>query len=393
MGVRLHVDIAFLWRLGYRHGMTNENEDEIKLTPAEESSWGQFLLNSIIIDKENDTPNGYHWFVALHHINHYKNIFPNIDFIDIQDALPKTHWLKKIDLTKAVKKPRMLADFLAGRIEEKKQTSVKRISFFGHHFEDSIDFSNFIFPVDVCFENAKFSDSVTFENAIFKGQANFKNAKFSSYTTFENAIFEINAPRFYGADINDEMFWTGIKLPKFEKANYKETNDDYKKRIKDNENAYENLSTKLGNQGKFRDEYFFFRQELNCQQKLAESRTSGLAFWLYEIFSGYGYKIGRAVWCWAIHIVLGAVVIAFIATIYGDMQFQKNLPCAISVSFANANPYAFFGFESGSLKDCYTKLDGLAPISFAIIKAIQTVLGIALLFLVVLTLRVRFRLK
>ena len=89
---------------------------------------------------------------------------------------------------------------------------------------------------------------------------------------------------------------------------------------------------------------------------------------------------------------MGAVVIAFIA-MCGGMRFHESLPCAIPVSFANANPYVFFGFESSSLKECYKILEPLAPISFAIIKAIQTVLGIALLFLVLLTLRVRFRLK
>ncbi len=371
--------------------MTNV-EDKIKLRPIADTDWGKFLLESILLDKDNDTPNGYHWFLGLHQINHYKKIFPNIDFINIQRTLPDNHELKKIDLDIVMTKRLQFANHLVHHLDEIRQKHVNLISFFGDHFEDSIDFSNFIFPVDVYFEQASFSDSVSFENAIFKKKAIFKNVKFSSYTTFENAQFELYAPSFYGADINDEMFWTDIKLPKFEYAD-DETEEIYKKRIKDNENAYENLSTKLGNQKKYRDEYFFFRQELSCQQKLAESITSGIAFWLYGIFSDYGYRIGRAVWCWAIHIVLGVLVIATIATIYGDMQFDKNLPCAISVSFANANPYAFFGFDSVQLTGCYDMFNMHAPILFAIIKVIQTILGIALLFLVVLTLRIRFRLK
>ncbi len=254
------------------------------------------------------------------------------------------------------------------------------------------EFKKTVFNGFANFSDTTFTKMANFKEAIFSNQARFNNAKFLGYTTFENTTFELNAPRFYGAELNDEMFWNDIKLPTLEKVDDKELEDNYKKRIKDNENAYENLSTKLGNQRKYRDELFFFRQELSCQRKLAESRTSGLAFRLYELFSGYGYNIGRAFWWWVGHIALGAVVIAFIA-MCGGMRFHESLPCAIPVSFANANPYTFFGFESSSLKACYTKLDKLAPISFALVKAIQTVIGIALLFLVGLTLRVRFRLK
>ena len=247
------------------------------------------------------------------------------------------------------------------------------------------------FNVSGCahFSEAIFSNNMFFHNTKFYGKAFFHSVKFLSYTTFENAIFKIHAPRFYGAELNDEIFWTDIKLPKFEKMD-DETEERYKKRIKDNENAYENLSSKLGNQKKYRDEHFFFRQEMNCQKELAESYTSRFAFRLYELFSDYGYRIGRAFWCWVGHIVLGAIVIA---TMYGDMQFYKNLPCAISVSFANANPYAIFGFDSVKLAECYDMFNVQAPISFAIIKVIQTIVGVGLLFLVLLTLRVRFRLK
>ena len=279
------------------------------------------------------------------------------------------------------------ADFQKANFSNK--TSFRETKFFKGAFFKESEFYDCDFYVD--FSGANFASSTFFNDAKFSGGAFFYNAKFSSYTNFENAIFENQAPKFYGAELNDEMFWTDIKLPKFERMD-DETEDDYKKRIKDNENAYENLSTKLGNQKKYRDEHFFFRQELSCQRKLAESYTSRFAFWLYELFSDYGYRIGRAVWCWLGHIAFGAVVIAFIA-MCGGMRFHESLPCAIPVSFANANPYVFFGFESSSLKECYKILEPLAPISFAIIKAIQTVLGIALLFLVVLTLRVRFRLK
>ncbi len=447
--------------------MTRENEDEeIELTPAEDNHWYWLMQTTIGLDK-GQTPNGWHWFVALHGLL-------NFDFKAEQARLPDSHPLKSESLKLNTTKVR-IKDIIIEFKEDLKLANIDIISiinFSALDFLEETDFSNFIFPLPVSFGHSKFHKSVNFtlasfylpavfsdvvfsdnvrfnkttfyselafqntnffkeayfieakflggavfndatfsdvsgcahfskaifssaiffNNTKFYGKAFFYSVKFSSYTTFENTIFKIYVPRFYGAELNDEIFWTDIKLPKFKKAD-DETKEKYKKRIKDNENAYENLSTKLGNQKKYRDEYFFFRQELSCQQELAESRTSGIAFWLYGIFSDYGYRIGRAVWWWAGHIVFWVFVIATIATIYGDMQFHKNLPCAISVSFANANPYAFFGFDSVQLTGCYDMFNKHAPILFAIIKVIQTILGIALLFLVGLTLRVRFRLK
>ena len=309
-------------------------------------------------------------------------IFNNVEFCS-RASFEMTLFCKSVDFVSVI----FLDDASFFAAEFTTSVSFSETRFAGLAYFSNVEFLGFT----TSFDNTKFSSNTIFNNTKFCNNTSFNNAKFSSYTTFENAIFERHAPKFYGAELNDEMFWTDIKLPKFEKMD-DEAEDSYKKRIKDNENAYENLSTKLGNQKKYRDEHFFFRQEMSCQRELAESYTSGIAFWLYGTFSDYGYRIGRAFWCWLGHIALGALVIAFIA-MCGGMRFHESLPCAIPVSFANANPYVFFGFESSSLKECYKILEPLAPISFAIIKAIQTVLGIALLFLVVLTLRVRFRLK
>ncbi len=268
--------------------------------------------------------------------------------------------------------------------------SPRYVNFSGANFATAGFFSNAEFFGSAIFSDAEFFGRAVFDGAKFSDKTQFHNAKFLSYTTFEESTFKFYAPKFYGAEFNDEMFWTDIKLPNFERADDEETKEKYKKRIQGNQNSYENLATKLNNQSKFRDAHFFFRQEMNCHKELAESRTSRFAFRLYELFSDYGYRIGRAFWCWVGHIVLGVLVIA---TMYGDMQFYKNLPCAISVSFANANPYAIFGFDSVKLAECYDMFNVQAPISFAIIKVIQTIVGVGLLFLVLLTLRIRFRLK
>ncbi len=472
--------------------MTNEDKNKNELTPAEDNPLANFALETMRLDKKSNQKNGLSWLIAINRMHLIQPKFSNFDLEQIQKMLPDNHRFKKIKVTADDASKELIGALLELNDKLKDIDPINEICFSNLKFDKSVDFSNFIFPVDVTFSRSTFSAQADFQGTAFSADANFSNttfsdevhfnysqfcgdaifqnttffkhanfftvifsgttyfynakftndasfsetifssvvffhyvkflgnvndfkdttfssitafhnaeffgityfhnAKFLKYTTFEETKFEKHAPQFYGAEINDEMFWTGIKLPKFEMADDKETKKNYKKRIESNQNAYENLSTKLGNQNKYRDEHFFFRQEMSCQRELAESYTSGIAFWLYGTFSDYGYRIGRAFWCWLGHIALGAVVIAFIA-MCGGMRFHESLPCAIPVSFANANPYVFFGFESSSLKECYKILEPLAPISFAIVKAIQTVLGIALLFLVVLTLRVRFRLK
>ena len=238
------------------------------------------------------------------------------------------------------------------------------------------------------FSEAKFSGSIKFNNTNFSGDTLFYNTEFLSYTTFENANFKFYAPKFYGAVLNDEMFWTDIKLPKFEKMDDIETKERYKKRIKDNENAYENLSTKLGNQKKYRDEHFFFRQEMSCQRDLAESITSGLAFRLYGIFSDYGYRIGRAVWCWFGHMVFWAGILFFFGFKDTATTSQK-IACSALTSVSNA--HSFLLSKGERLDDCYEMASNKTI--FNLFWAGETILGVAFLFLVLLTLRVRFRLK
>ena len=278
-------------------------------------------------------------------------------------------------------------------------------NFYEANFINGVSFNRTSFSMIANFQKAKFSEmadffkvslsrAAIFGEAKFATLANFGNADISGSINFIGAHFETRTPYFHDAKIGTGILWdTNINLwPQTKKDADNETTDNYNYRMKSNRNNYENLTSHMQKLNKKDDQHFFFRQEMRWRQELAESPTSGFAFRIYDVFSGYGYNIGRAFWWWVGHIALGVIVIAFIA-MCGGMRFHESLPCAIPVSFANANPYVFFGFESSSLKDCYKILEPLAPISFAIVRAIQTVLGIALLSLVIITLRVRFRLK
>ena len=384
--------------------MTDKN-DEIKLMPARLGSWYWLVQKAIEQDAISPEPDGWHWLILLHYI---------LDFnvADVQRELPDGHSLKSASLpsvsTRDTFKPivegfKRGGDFFSDTLEE-----IIEIDFSGLHFEKSIDFSNFIFPIYVSFEQSKFSGNVSFENAIFKSYSNFKETKFKRRASFQHAIFELHAPRFYGAKFNNEMTFAGMIPPKFETAktdkldkdgktinDKKQIDKNYRKRIGENQNSYENTSTKLGNQKKYHDQHFFFREEMRCRRRL-ENYLIRPFYWLYEKLSNYGYGVGHAFGFWVGHIAIFSIVFMFLINDcwgYRDLEYWKNLSCSISISLSNATPVAFISFEESSLMKCYGKLKNIDSVLISTIKVTQTVLGILFLFLLLLTLRVRFRLK
>ena len=312
-------------------------------------------------------------------------------------------------------------------------------------FCETADFEDATFQTkdSYCKETAKFRNTVfekiaNFRNATFWGYANFKGAELKGRAFFQKAQFEWHAPRFYDATFNNEMTWAGITLPKFAEAKvdrYTKVGEEFKldecdecarcaecaerakcvkhykcikhykcskckalieknrrRRIEENQNSYENTSILLEKHRKYHDEHFFFREEMRCRRWLGSPFSKTIHF-LYEKIADYGYGVGQALFYWALHIACGAYFIAWIASFFKASIYSKNVSCAISVSFTNANPYAFLGFSGKKLMGCYTYFEGVMPINIAIINVVQTVIGVTLLFLLLLTLRIRFRLK
>ena len=307
-------------------------------------------------------------------------------------------------------------------------------------FGDS-DFSNATFFADAEFSNAtflgktaKFSGAVfeqiaNFSGATFQAYANFKKSQLKGRTSFQRAKFKFHAPRFYGATFNNEMTFFGMIPPKFRRATNEKPNEPlwdiiwatvwtiiaiisvcekkkkikdiwadrkekrkrYKDRLQENQNSYENTSILLEEKNKYHDQHFFFRQEMRCRRRL-ENYFIRSFYWLYEIFADYGYGIGQAFGWWFAHILVGTAAI-FITVFCIDITIKEIIFCSISTSFANANPFVFIGIKDGTLMACYTKFQIFSPVGFGYIRGIQTIIGIPLLFLLLTTLRIRFRLK
>ncbi len=506
-------------------------KDKIESTPPKRITWDRFMLDTIEFDKNYGKTQGWHWFWGLYYL-HTKLIgFPKFDIEQVQSKIPRGHWLNEINASNLPVISKYLSESIGNLVTYiENQPESNKIHLFGRDFKENVNFSNFIFPVEITqetavfsgvanfsntiflenvnFTNTRFSKNANFKNAVFygrsirfrdvnfektadfknvilegsvsfknvnflgyanfkntqlhnradfedarffgksnfkdtlflknsyfngaifyeiadfektkfcgedakfkgttfkkiadftnttfKGYGNFKGSDFGGRTSFQHAIFEFHAPRFYGAKFNNEMTFFGMIPPKFEKFFYEENEEesekDYENRIGENQNSYENTAILLEEKKKYHDQHFFFRQEMKCRRRIERKAAIRFSFWLYEKLANYGYGIERAAIAWALHIFIGFLVITFIA-MCGGISYLESVSCAISVSFANANPYAFFGFDSVQLTGCYDMFNKHAPILFAIIKVIQTIVGVGLLFLVLLTLRIRFRLK
>ncbi len=337
----------------------------------------------------------------------------NLATADVAKAYAKEHASNSADFTKTIFTGK--AKFTETDFRDMVQFSDAEFSstanFIKAVFFDFTDFNNAIFKSLTSFNSAKFSHPISFDGAEFLKSVDFSNAIFSygiifnniktkSSVNFTKTKFKKNVPSFYKAELYPNIIWnwdvnlwpqTGKR-----KNDIDITGKNQETRITDNQNAYENLSAQMKNLDKYHDEHFFYRQEMRCRRWLTRYPAKCF-YWLYEKFSEYGYGIKQALLWWAVHIFAGMIAISILSLINswlecwkdGVWEAVKSASCSIPVSFANA--HGFLSFYKGPLEKCYMELKMLN--GFNAIWGIQTILGILFLFLLVLTVRIRFRLK
>ncbi len=283
---------------------------------------------------------------------------------------------------------------------------INGVSFNGVSFLKNAHFQNASFGEIADFTNAKLPEFANFRDAIFSSLANFRNADISGIAIFIGVQFETRAPYLHDAKIGTGILWdTNINLwPQTKKDADNETDDNYNYRIRSNQNNYENLVSHMQKLNKNDDEHFFFRQEMRWRRldnkltqnlfkgyfnwKIIEDKPTIFLFSIYEIFADYGYGIGRAFVWWFVHIIFGAVILFAIRSVDRFNMSFDDFGCSVGISLSNS--HAFF-FKGDRLKDCYKTFEYLPAFNF--IWGLQTITGTILIFLVLLTLRVRFRLK
>ncbi len=425
------------------------SDKKTQLNSAEYNLWYSFAQESVKYDDANKNPRGCYWFWGIYLLSTKIKNFPKFDIEAIQNKLPHEHWLKEIDPTL----PEIIKDTLLDievfvklyknfkKTEDAKKIDCidfSKLAFEEHHNKIAVNFSNFIFPINVFFTETRFSEPVNFSNACFFERSDFQHVKFLKGAFFYNATFYYDTnfndttfkeiavftgtafydfalfsridlasanfigahfknrvPHFYDAKMGADIVWDkNSKL--WPQIDWSNTNDDYKEQMGDSQNAYENLASHMKKLDKYHDEHFFYRQEMRCRRRLASYKTR-FFYMLYEWLSDYGYGVEPAFRAWRWHMYVGAGIIAILSLINswlecwkgGTWEIAENMVCSAFISFSNA--HGFLSLHKGALSGCYTDLKHL--VGFNAIWLFQTIFGIIFLFLFLLTLRIRFRLK
>jgi uncharacterized protein YjbI with pentapeptide repeats len=244
-------------------------------------------------------------------------------------------------------------------------------------FSGAADFNSAIFIHRADFGSATFSGLANFGSAKFRDNTDFTNATMESVTIFSKVTFA-RPPAFFGAKLHEGTTWHDVTWPlppedREQAAAYVE--------------AYERLKLEMDKLRKYGDELDFFARELQCRRVLL-GPWKGLPFAIYGFSSGYGRSYMRPLLLLVQTVLIGAIPLLVVPLrIANTRVFQRSSAAeAIGISFAST-----LSILGKPLIEADVLL-GL-PNWLKAIATLQSILGIAFLFLFGLGIRNRFRMK
>ena len=282
------------------------------------------------------------------------------------------------------------------------------VSFKLSKFDGTADFRDAVFGADAAFDNSTMKEGADFTNAAFSGTVRFQNCRFRSTTSFRNAVFR-TPPELFETELHEDVDFGGIDWKLAETNYHRSTRRDEltsEKSIHADHamRAWERLALIMSQREKREDRHQFFRLKMR-----AERWRDGIGFlsslnWLFDKFSDYGWSAGRAFGWWAGHVLLVGAILAGVAmhcslcAVDGGQRFLGLFRDGVLLSFANSHSFLGLASNGGWLEgskdaivDSCCETAAFAAV-FGYIGLVQAVLGPILLFLILLTLRNRFRL-
>lgn len=274
------------------------------------------------------------------------------------------------------------------------------VSFAGCRFDGDTDFACAAFEYGVDFAEVKFRDSVKFDGTIFRNIARFSNAKFQDTTSFRGATFG-KPPRFFETELHEDVDFGQVDWKEAEQSYWRSKRRGDRLGSIENDaddavRAWDRLALIMSQREKLPERHEFFRLKMRAQRQSDGRSLLSLTNLLFEALSDYGWSIGRAFSCWIGHIVLGTFGLVLTLAVYpacDRWNFWQAIWDGALVSFANAHAILGLASEGGYLHSARKNLYDAANAHFVLdaIGTLQAVLGPIFLFLVLLTLRNRFR--
>ena len=256
--------------------------------------------------------------------------------------------------------------------------------------------SNMIPVTLVNFANAKFTSVVDFREAVF-GDADpkrsrttwpervvdFSGSRFEEQASFYKATFG-SAPAFFDTDLHADTNFDGVH---WEQGGGDRVSPGYAVR------AWERLELIMSQLEKPLDRHRFFRLKMRYRRRI-DGPLLRVLNKLFEMTCDYGWGVQRA-FCWWIGHWIAFALVLFLNTGLqtGTRDSWELARAALGVGFANGHAFLGLAKDGGYLESSRRLLesnDVWGLLSSA--GTVQAVLGPKFLFLVLLTLRNRFRL-
>ena len=274
------------------------------------------------------------------------------------------------------------------------------VSFVDCQFSNEVSFENAKFAFGVDFSDVKFKDAVKFERATVHHVVSFNNAKFSNTTSFRKIHFG-RPPKFFETDLHEDTDFGDIDWKSAEHCYRRKTCEGenptvIKTNADDAVRAWDRLALIMSKREKLVERHEFFRLKMRAQRKRDGRCLLTFLNWLFDITSDYGWSVGRAFVCWLGHMGAGALALVsntLICSMSLDRDEIRVLWDSLLVSFANAHAILGLASEGGYLHGARQSLYSISQ-QDSILNAIgtcQIIFGPIFLFLVLLTLRNRFR--
>jgi len=264
-------------------------------------------------------------------------------------------------------------------------------------FEAKAEFTSAEFNGPTIFTSIKFEEDSIFHSTIFDHAIDFRNTKFKSTTDFTNTYFK-TVPQFQGSELHVDTIWDKnpdlwpkppdyINDPK-EKDKEKQKTDSADQ-AETAERIWSSLKFQMSRLMRHDDELFFFAKELEARA-VVEGKTIPYRF--YKISSDLGRSIGRP----AIILLAMLAVFTLIYTLILSLTKEpslyvvsydlwlESLKKAFKISLVNSVP--FVGLQN------YVYETGMSVYIF-VLGIFQSLSSAAMLFLIGLGIRNRFRIK
>lgn len=282
------------------------------------------------------------------------------------------------------------------------------LSFRGSEFHDEASFKGARLQVGIGLEECIFHSDAIFEETKFGRLVTFNNSTLKARTSFKRAHFKV-PPKFFEARLHEDTDFGEVRWDEAEESYMPPRRMCFLAKGQSGQKssfeysagaavrAWDRLALIMSQFEKPHERHTFYRLRMRAHRVAGLRGPLFLANWLFDHLCDYGWGLGRALVWWAGHMIVMALVLACCAKEALSVYRPSCAPAlweSLVVSFANAHAIFSLGSHGGYLHGVRECLERVVQPEWMMstVGTVQAVVGPILLFLLLLTVRNRFRL-